>query len=236
MFVPAHDEAALAAALASEADAVVADLESGTPAAAKAFARDVVARAFAGKRTGPARLVRVNALRSDLSVVDLELARSLSLDGLVVPQAAASSIDATRESGLPVVAVIESASGLREVYEIASSPHVEAVQLGANDLALDLGLEAREDALELLYCRSRIVVDAVAAGVRGLFDRVLVGVSAAELERDASFARSLGFTGKSTTTAGDAVVLNRVFEGAAETNRRALAADLNLRSGVSGRD
>jgi citrate lyase subunit beta / citryl-CoA lyase len=211
VFVPAHDEAALAAALASEADAVVADLESSTPAETKAFAREVVARAFAGERTGPARLVRINELGSDLAVDDLELAQRLALDGLVVPQASAASIDAAREAGLPVVAVIESARGLRDVYEIAARPHVQAVQLGANDLALDLGLEPREDALELLHCRSRIVVDAVAAGVRSLFDRVLADVSAEELERDAHFARSLGYTGKSTTTPGDAVVINRVF-------------------------
>jgi citrate lyase beta subunit len=212
VFVPAHDEAALALALASEADAVVADLEAATPLDAKAIAREVVARAFArGGSGGPARLVRVNELDGDLAVDDLELARGLALDGLVVPQAATTSIDGAREASLPVVAVIESARGLREVYEIASRPHVQAVQLGANDLALDLGLESRADALELLHCRSRIVVDAVAAGVRSLFDRVLAGVSAEELERDARFARSLGFTGKSTTTAGDAVVINRVF-------------------------
>jgi citrate lyase subunit beta / citryl-CoA lyase len=211
VFVPAHDEAALAAALASEADAVVADLEAATPAEAKALAREVVARAFAGERAGPARLVRVNELGSDLAAVDLELARGLDLDGLVVPQASAASIDATREAALPVIAVIESARGLREVYEIAARPQVQAVQLGANDLARDLGLESREDALELLHCRSRVVVDAVAAGVRSLFDRVLVGATAEELERDARFARSLGFTGKSTTTPGDAVVINRVF-------------------------
>jgi citrate lyase beta subunit len=211
VFVPAHDEAALATALASEADAVVADLEAATPPEAKAFAREAVARAFARGRTGPARLLRVNELGSDLSHLDLELARGIDLDGLVVPQASAASIDAALDAGLPVIAVIESARGLREVYEIAVRPHVQAVQFGANDLAHDLGLEPREDALELLHCRSRIVVDAVAAGVRSLYDRVLLGATQEALERDARFARSLGFTGKSTTAPSDAVLINRIF-------------------------
>ncbi|MFZ1878729.1 MAG: aldolase/citrate lyase family protein, partial [Gaiellaceae bacterium] len=76
VFVPAHDEAALALALASEADAVVADLESATPVETKAIAREAVARAFAGGGSGgPARLLRVNELDSDLAVDDHELAR-----------------------------------------------------------------------------------------------------------------------------------------------------------------
>jgi citrate lyase subunit beta / citryl-CoA lyase len=84
--------------------------------------------------------------------------------------------------------------------------------LGATDLASDLHLESRPDALELLHARSRLVVDAVAAGVDGIFDRVLRGVENDELERDARFARSLGFTGKSTTSPEDAAILNRVFD------------------------
>ena len=157
--------------------------------------------------------MRVNELPGQLAHDDLELVRTLSLAGIVVPQARAESIDAVREVGVPIVAVIESARGVREAYEIASRPHVQAVQLGANDLARDLGLQQRDDALELLHFRSRLVADAVAAGVHAIFDRVLVTASVEELERDARFARSLGFTGKSTTTPSHAGAINRVFRG-----------------------
>jgi citrate lyase beta subunit len=201
----------LTAALASEADAVVADLEDGTPADAKVDARAVVARVFASASGGPRLLVRVNALGTQLADDDLELVRALSLAAIVVPQARAASIEAAREAGAPVVAVIESAGGVREAFEIASRPHVHAVQLGANDLARDLGLQVRNDALELLHYRSRLVADAVAAGVRAIFDRVLVGAAVEEVEHDAHFARSLGFTGKSTTTPAHADAINRVF-------------------------
>jgi citrate lyase beta subunit len=47
--------------------------------------------------------------------------------------------------------------------------------------------------------------------VRAIFDRVLVGVSVEEVEHDARFGRSLGFTGKSTTTPAHAGAINRVF-------------------------
>jgi citrate lyase beta subunit len=214
VFVGAHDADALAAALASEADAVVADLEDGTPADAKAEARETVARAFATERTRPARLIRLNELGSELAVADLELVGTLTLDGVVVPQASAETIDGAAVAGLPVLAVIESARGLRDAYEIASRPFVSALQLGANDLARDLRLERRADGVELLHARSRLVVDAAAAGLAGIFDRVLAGVDEEELERDALFARSLGFTGKSTTSPAHAAVINRVFGGA----------------------
>jgi citrate lyase subunit beta/citryl-CoA lyase len=130
---------------------------------------------------------------------------------VAVPQATPEAVDRLASLGIPLLAVVESARGLRSAYEIASRPHVRALQLGANDLANDLGLEFRPDALELLHARSRLVVDAVAAGVDGIFDRVLAAVEEDDLERDARFARSLGFTGKSTTAPADAAVLNRVF-------------------------
>jgi citrate lyase subunit beta/citryl-CoA lyase len=190
---------------------VVGDLEDATPADRKAQGRAVLAEAFAGPRTGPARLVRVNAAGSADAADDLALAATLELDGLAVPQATVAAVDAVAGAGLPVLAVVESARGLRDAYELASRPHVRALQLGAKDLALDLGLEARPDALELLHARSRLVVDAVAAELDGVYDRVLFGVPAHELEADALVARSLGFTGKSTTTPGDAAVINRVF-------------------------
>jgi citrate lyase beta subunit len=209
--VSAHDAQALAHALASGADAVVADLEDATPADCKAEARAIVAKSFGANGNGSARLVRVNASGSRHLEADLALVRSLDLAGVAVPQATPEAVDELATLGMPLLAVVESARGLRSAYEIASRPHVRALQLGANDLANDLHLESRPDALELLHARCRLVVDAVAAGVDGVFDRVLSGADEEELERDARFARSLGFTGKSTTAPEDVAVLNRVF-------------------------
>jgi citrate lyase subunit beta/citryl-CoA lyase len=155
--------------------------------------------------------VRVNPVDGPLAEADLDLAAGLRLDALVVPHATVDAIDAVAPLGLPTVAVVESARGLREAYEIATRPHVVGIQLGAKDLALDLGLEPRADALELLHARSRLVVDAVAAGLEGLWDRVAPAGDHAALEADAAFGRSLGFRGKSTLAPEDARVINRVF-------------------------
>jgi citrate lyase subunit beta/citryl-CoA lyase len=211
LFVRADDVAALERAAASEADAVVADLEDSTPPEAKAHARHILADLWRHASKGPARLIRVNELHDPLAADDLALVADLDLDGLVVPQASLATIDLAVGAGLPVLAVIESARGLRDAYELASRPHVHALGLGANDLGRDLGTQPREDAQELLYARSKIVADGIAAGISGLYDRVWVGANGTRAAADAAFARSLGFRGKSTLRSEHAAAINALF-------------------------
>jgi citrate lyase subunit beta/citryl-CoA lyase len=212
LFIPGHDADAYDAAYASEADAVVADLEDFVPAERKDEARRVVAAMFDGASDGPARLVRINAPETGLSEADLAAIAELELDALVLPKATPEAIAALGRDGPPLIAVIESAAGLRLAYEVAAAPRVAALGLGAFDLAVDLRLERREDALELLYARSKLVVDSAAAGIRAPFDRVYPSLDdAAGLEADAVYARSLGFGGKNCTHASQPSVVNRVF-------------------------
>ena len=208
LFARADDAEALAAALASDADAVVADLESAVPAERKRAARDVVADVFGSADRGPARLVRVNEVGSAHYAADAALVASLNLAAVVVPHATPGAVGAVG-NGLPVIAVVESAAGLRAAYETASLPAVVGVALGAEDLARDLGLESCADGRELLYARSKLVVDAVAAGVPMLFDRVHRGEEG--LRAVALAGRALGYRGKSTVAPDHAAVINAVF-------------------------
>ena len=211
LFVPADDEDRLEATFTSGADAVVADLEDFVPPDRKDAARESVARLLPGL-TGAARFVRVNAPETGLLAADLEAIRDLPLDAVVLPKATVASVPAVSDLGLPVIAVIENAQGLREAYEIASAPAVAALGLGAGDLTLALRLETRPDALELLFARSKLVVDSSAAGIRAPFDRVFPRLSdEAGLREDALFGRSLGFGGKSCTHESQPAVVNEVF-------------------------
>ena len=216
LFVPAHDADRLDAAYASGADAVVADLEDAVPIDLKEEARSVLA-AVLPHATGAARLVRVNAPETGLADDDLAAIAELELDALVLPKATPESVAALGDAGPPLIAVIESAAGLRQAYEVAAAPRVVALALGALDLAVDLRLEARSDALELLYARSKLVVDSAAAGVRPPFDRVYTRFDdPAGLEADALFARSLGFGGKNCSHTSQTAVINRVFADPAQ--------------------
>jgi citrate lyase beta subunit len=221
LFAPGHDASRLHAAFASEADAVVADLEDSVPAADKSRAREVVAEVLAGPTGTAARLIRINSPDSGPDERDLELLAALEVDAVVVPKATPEIIAALGPSGPPIVAVVETAVGLRLAFETATSVRVEALALGANDLAADLGLEATPGAQELLYARSKLVIDSIAAGLRGPFDRVYPHLGdPSGLEADAAFARSLGFRGKSTLSPGHVGLINGVFSALPEVTAK----------------
>jgi citrate lyase beta subunit len=130
----------------------------------------------------------------------------------VLPKATPDAVAALGTDGPPVIAIVETAQGLRLAYETASSPRVAALMLGAADLGAGLGWEPRPDGLELLYARSKVVADSAAAGVRGPFDVVHLDTRDDKgLEAAAHFARSLGFRGKACIHPAQVSVVNRVF-------------------------
>lgn len=193
----------------------MADLEDGVAGPRKDEARRILADFLSRPPVGaPACLVRINAPGTSHAEGDLELVAALRPDALVVPKATPEAIAALDPSGPPMIAVIETANGLRLAYETASMPRVIALALGANDLGLALGLETRADGQELLYARSKLVADSAAAGLRGPFDRVFPSSDdPAGLEADALLARTLGFRGKSALHADQPGIINRVFSG-----------------------
>ena len=117
-------------------------------------------------RRAPAAVVRVNGADTRWFADDLAAAGELELDALVLPKATPEAVDALGPDGPPVIAIVETAQGLRLAYETASSPRVAALLLGAADLGAELGSEPRPDGLEVLYARSKVVADSAAAGIR----------------------------------------------------------------------
>jgi citrate lyase subunit beta/citryl-CoA lyase len=210
IFVPAHDAERLEQAYASGADAVVADLEDAVPADRKQEARDLLPQLLPTLR-GAARLVRVNEVGSADFATDLAVIETLPLDAVVLPKATAAAV-ASLNSSLPVVAVIETARGLHEAFEVASAPAVAVLELGAADLSADLRLTPLPEAAELLYARSKLVAESAAAGIRAPVDRVYPRFDDPDgLEADAAYARALGFGGKGCTHPAQPAVVNAVF-------------------------
>ena len=158
------------------------------------------------------RVLRVNGAGTPWFEGDLAAAAELELDALVLPKATPEAVAALDGEGPPVIAIVETAQGLRQAYETASSPRVAALLLGAADLGAELGLEPRPDGLEILYARSKVVADSAAAGIRAPFDVVHLDTrDGAGLEASARFARSLGFRGKACIHPAQIAVVNRVF-------------------------
>jgi citrate lyase beta subunit len=212
LFAPASDEHKLRKALASEADVVVADLEDAVSFEQKDAARDVVRGVLTQTYSGSLVAIRVNGADTAFFAADIALVQELRPDVLVLPKATPGAVGALDEEGPPVVAIVETADGLRHAYEVASRPRVEALVVGTVDLGVELRLEPREDGLEVLFARSKVVLDSAAAGVRGPVDRVFLDVrDGSGLEADARFARSLGFRGKACIHLDQVGIVNRVF-------------------------
>jgi citrate lyase beta subunit len=228
LFAPGHEERKLQKALAAGADAVVADLEDAVPAGEKDAAREVVGRVLADAGGPSLVAVRPNAYGTEHWEDDLAAVRGLPLDALVLPKATPAAVEALGPDGPPVVAIVETALGLRQAYETACLPRVASLVLGAVDLGAELGLEARADGLEVLYARSQLVVDSSAAGIRSPFDLVHLDIRDDEgLEAEARLARSLGLRGKACIHPGQIEIVNRVFsptEAEQERARRVVEA------------
>jgi citrate lyase beta subunit len=212
LFAPGSDERKLAKALSSAADAVVCDLEDAVAPADKEAAREVTRRALAEAGDGPARLVRVNAAGTAWFEDDLAFTAALELDGIVLPKSSPEAVKLTGSVGPPLIAIVETAMGVRQAYEIASEPRVAALLLVSVDLSAEVGLEPRPDAQEILYARSKVAIDSAAAGVRGPYDVVHLDFGdQAGLEEQCRLARALGFRGKASIHPGQIETINRVF-------------------------
>ena len=218
-------------ALESEADAVVADLEDAVSPSEKGTARELVTQVFAGVTSpGPLRLVRVNGVGTPFHADDVAAVGGIAPDAVVLPKATPEAVDSLGSEGPPVIAIVETAQGVRLAYETGTRRRVAALQIGAVDLGAEVGLEPRADGLELVYVRSKVVLDSVAAGLRPPFDVVHLDLAAEEaLEAECRLARSLGLRGKACIHPAQVPVVNRAFdptESELMWARRVLAAEV----------
>jgi citrate lyase subunit beta/citryl-CoA lyase len=239
LFVPATDPHRVDKALASDAHAVVVDLEDAVAADRKDEARALVAERLTTPRATGAQLVRVNGLETSHTRADRAAIDGLALDGIVVPKAAPQPLRALAPSGPPIVALIETAVGLRRAFDTASRPRVAKLMLGNVDLAAELGATPGPDQRELLYARSALVVDSLAAGLGGPIDGPCTAIGDdGVLRAETSAAKALGFAAKACIHPNQLATVHDVFApteeelafaqrvvAAAEGSRGAVAVD-----------
>ncbi len=212
LFAPGSEESKLRKAFEVEADAIVADLEDAVAMPEKPSARRLASRLLGEISSTSLKMIRINGVGTAFWEDDLEALEDVSLDAIVLPKATPEAVEALGSAGPPVIAIVETAQGLRLAYETAREPRVAALVLGAVDLGLELGLEPRADGLEVLFARSQVVLDSAAAGIRAPFDLVHLALSDDEgLEAECRLARSLGFRGKACIHPAQIGVVNAVF-------------------------
>jgi citrate lyase beta subunit len=209
LFAPGDNPRKIEKALASDADAVVLDLEDSVSPQDKDVAREQVRHALSqrGSRTVA---VRINPG----SEADLRMIAAVAPDAVVIPKCSPSVLARMTASlkGLDLVAIVETAEGLATLSEFVTRPEVVALALGGLDLSVDLGLERRRDGQELLLARSQLVLASAVASLRPPFDTFYADFHDLEgFEHEAALARSMGLGGKLCIHPAQASVANAVF-------------------------
>lgn len=221
LFAPGSKERVMAKALESGADAVLLDLEDSVPVAAKAEARGLVAKVIDGvvkagaDRSGPAVFVRVNAAVTGLLDDDLAAVVRPGLDAIFLPKvesvaevintAAAlerlESAHGMKPGGVEIVLMMESALGVYRCFDLVNaSPRVASTCIGVardGDLQTDLGCGWSIEGTELLYARSKVLLDTRAAGKPYPLDGVFSDLNDEEgLIKDSQLSARLGYVGR----------------------------------------
>lgn len=197
LFVPANRPARYAKAAASGAGAIIIDLEDAVSPDAKASARSALLGAGALPENATI-FVRVNPCATPWYSGDIAAVPSLKIAGVILPKTESpAEIDELSRAlpGLPVIAMIESASGLAAVRQIAGADAVARIAFGSWDFSVDIGASHTPEAL--LAARSEIVLASRLSDLPPPIDGISTAIdNSAEVEREARYAQALGFGGK----------------------------------------
>jgi len=237
------------------ADCIVMDLEDSVPPSEKEAARALVKEAIpvVGKGGGDVA-VRVNRPPGQAKL-DLEASVWPGLTCVALPKvesaeelrARADIIAALeRKRGIPegtvqIAVAVETALGVVKAYEIAAaSPRTVSIGVGAEDLTQEMGVQTSAEGSELWYARSKVLMDAYAAGVQPMG---LVGVEPftwrePEKAYDAAVnSRRLGYKGAQSIHPAPIQYLNQGFsvppEEAEQMKRALIAFEEGLKEGTA---
>jgi len=211
------------------ADCVIMDLEDSVPEDEKKTARSLVKESIpiVGKGGGDVA-VRINRPLKQASL-DLEASVWPGLRCINLPKVESADEVKKRaelisklerkkgikEGTVQIAIAVETAIGVVKAYEIAkASPRIVSIGVGAEDLTQEMGVQTTAEGQELWYARSKVLMDAYAAGIQPFG---LIGVEPftwREPEKTYEAAvnsRKLGFKGAQSIHPAPIPYLNRGF-------------------------
>jgi citrate lyase subunit beta/citryl-CoA lyase len=242
LFAAGDDESAVTAALESGADSIVIDLEEPrTPCTedvreqARRLTRDTLDRVEPGPGV-PLIFTRVQPPSTGQTLKDLRAVMGPSLFGIMLPKvqgpidvhgADALLTCVEGDLGLPlgstaIYPILETAQAIRQAYEIAvASPRVRYMG-GAisrfGDIHQAVGYRWSAEGTETLFLRSKVLIDARAAGIRypvsGMWGGAVDDVDG--LRRWATHLRDLGYYGMMIGNPEHVPLVHEIFSPTAE--------------------
>lgn len=227
LFLPASNARAIEKARELAADMIVLDLEDAVKPEDKEAAREAAVTAVREGFGARPVAVRVNAADSRWYEADAKALRGSEASFAVLPKAETERQmrGLAERTGIPVLAMIETARGVQAAGEVA--PATAGLIAGTNDLAADLAIPPASGRTGLALGLQTVVLAARAAGVAA-FDGVYNRLEDDEgLEVECREGRAFGFDGKSLIHPNQIETASRIFspsEAELEAATRLLAA------------
>jgi len=240
LFVPGSDDDSVRHAAGHGADAVVIDLEEPRtpfPEGARERTRSAVRTFFQsfqsrhGDRDEPRWFARVQPPSTGQTLKDLRAVMGPHLTGILLPKIQGPE-DVYRADGLLtcmegdlalplgstiLYPILETAQSIRLAYEIATaSPRIHYVGGAVSrfgDIHQALGFRWTAEGRESLFLRSKVLVDARAAGIRypisGMWGGAVDDITG--LTRWATELRDLGYFGMMLGSPSHVALVNQIF-------------------------
>jgi citrate lyase subunit beta/citryl-CoA lyase len=212
LFAPGNHPRKVAKVGTFGADLIVLDLEDAVAVAEKEATRSVV-RAALPTYENVIVTVRVNALETGLCLNDIDAVVCPHLDAIMLPKvqdigtlrvvderlSMLEEREGLERGTIRVLPLIETALGVLRMEQIAfgAPPRVHTLVFGQGDFTTGLEIDLTQDATEIFYARSRMVLVARAAGMPAPIDGPYLYLRDEEgLVKDSLLARQLGFQGR----------------------------------------
>lgn len=181
LFVPANRTDRVSKAFATNADWIIVDLEDAVSPADKVGARAGLLEWF-GLNQDKQVLVRVNAVGTAWHDEDLIFCAHPQVAGVVLPKAECSSSlkNVKNFSDKPILPIIETPLGFKNLDEISASESVIRLLFGKLDLAVELSLNPDEsDSNELVFLpyRAAMVLSSAIAKIAQPVDGVYTDIN-----------------------------------------------------------
>jgi citrate lyase subunit beta / citryl-CoA lyase len=228
LFIPGNNERFLVKSTSLKPDILCFDLEDSVPSNDKQVARKLVAEHLVSRQEDKESsiYVRINSVDSGLVEEDLDKIIFNGLDGVVIPKISNSqevieiadkieTLVSKRgfSSRIRIIPSIETAKGVINANSIAlADENVVALVFGVFDYLYDMNIDVEyDDGISYDYARSKIPVDAKAAGIEAL-DGIWQEVNDIDgLIKDATNARKLGYSGKTLIHPSHIIPVHDIF-------------------------
>ncbi len=232
LIAPGDDDARLAAALASEADAIVVDLDVEARETARAKAARFLKEA-ALRPGGPAPMVRIGPLCEAETDRDLDAVMAFAPCAVLLPKArGGASVQqlsvklALREAlcgfddgATGIIAAVDTAEALLHLASFRrASARLIGLSWDAESLRVDIGAETARDSTGVYagvfrLAREMTLVAAAAAGVAAIDTALAEAQDSGAALAEAHAARRAGFRAKFAISPVQAAIIGRAFAG-----------------------